>query len=760
MDSLRKSPVARAISWLITVAMVFPLLMLGQKAAHAQTQQAITVIVADFINVRTKSTDALAVQARDAVYNELQATGQGRFNPIPQKELITEAKQIGIKVPSNPNAPANFTQSDLDRLAKALHADGIVTGQVNVAVNQKKVASSIAIQVTVKDASTNLPINGSTQLSRITLRPGEAAEEAVTRTVADTGLAVVRDMVARQTVTGTVLNVNVETIIINRGTRDGLKVGDELVVLAYQPDGSFLSKGKIKVARAYATDSECESVENNGISPENIVRALYQPPFTLDLQNLKQDNTASSKVNFSSIGRTLSVLGLGVLIAVAIKGGQASVTNVTAEPTSESNSPTVRVRFGDNIFGQGGVLQYKIYRDPDFPFTSPGSGSNNNNGGNNGGGNTGTTVVGLPVGTAASTVREFIDRASPNYPFLTGSFLTATSNGSNNTNSNSNNNNGGGNGGGNNNSSGGCGQSTSTVDTGFTPGKTYTYSVTAIILRQAVTQDTGAGGGGGTGGLGGGGAGGSIGTGGGNTGGTGSGGTGNGNGNGNGNSSTTQCIETDPVRSGPATPITPVLITSPTNGAANVDIFNFAPSFGSRTGADLFQIEVSTDRLFSNPKTIFTYQLLSTAPSQDNVAQTLATPIDLSTSPALLANATFAAFVKNSSTTTVPNLPTLYFRVGARRDSDIPGPVNAISLNASDKDRTFRFVYGSVLAFTPVPQPPKNPGKSVARASASKVATLLNANRTTDPNTTAGARSLTTVHTNQTPQSILSRIRH
>ena len=58
MDSIRKSPVVRATSWLLTLALIVPMLMLGRKNAQAQTQQAITVIVSDFINSRTKATDA------------------------------------------------------------------------------------------------------------------------------------------------------------------------------------------------------------------------------------------------------------------------------------------------------------------------------------------------------------------------------------------------------------------------------------------------------------------------------------------------------------------------------------------------------------------------------------------------------------------------------------------------------------------------------------------------------------------------------
>ena len=153
-------------------------------------------------------------------------------------------------------------------------------------------------------------------------------------------------------------------------------------------------------------------------------------------------------------------------------------------------------------------------------------------------------------------------------------------------------------------------------------------------------------GGGGTGGLGGGGAGGSVGTGGGT--GTGGGGTGTvqgGNGNGGtGNQGSSQCIETDPIRTGLATPINPVLITTPITGATNVDLRSLPPPSAAAQGADLFQIEVSTDRTFSNPKTIFRQQLISTAPTQDNVAQNLTTPINLTQATELLSNSDVLQF--------------------------------------------------------------------------------------------------------------------
>ena len=715
------------------------MLMLGRKSAQAQAQQAITVIVSDFVDVRTKTTDALAIQARDAVYNELAASGQGRFNPVPEKEVRTEARQLGIRVPSNPSQPANFSQTDLIRLAKALNAEGIVTGRINVATNKKGAATTVAVDSTITDVASNDPINGAVSRLTIAARPGEALEEATTRTVGDSALDLVRQMVQRQLVTATVLNVNVETIILNRGTRDGLHVGDELVVLEYQTNGSTISKGRIKVARAYATDVECEAVLNNGIRPENIARALYRPNLILDINNNTSDNARSTRINFSGIGRTLSVIGLGVLLAVAIRGGQQAQTNVTAEGSSDGTSPTVRIRFQDNIFSQAGILQYKIYRNPDFPYSSGGGGGTTTGGGTGGttGGNTGVLAGGFPVGTAPSTQREFVDRGSPNRFFANGAtVLSGTSNGGNNTGGISTGGTTGGNGGtggtgggttgGGGGTTGGGGSGNTgcivtlvgAIDTGFTPGRSYSYDVTAVLLRQIVTN-TAASTGGGTGGLGGGGAGGSQGTGSGSTGSTGgstnggggsTGGT-TGGGTGGGTSGSNQCIETDPARSGLATPITPVLITSPTNASTTVDLRSFNPSFGSRAGADLFQLEVSTDRSFSNPNNIYRQQLISTSPNIDNSAQNVSTPINLTQATQLQNNSTFKNFIGSTNSTTTPALPTLYFRVGARHDEDTPGPIAANDPNnPGQKDRTFRYVYSQVVSFTPVPLPPANPG--------------------------------------------------
>ncbi len=232
------------------------------------------------------------------------------------------------------------------------------------------------------------------------------------------------------------------------------------------------------------------------------------------------------------------------------------------------------------------------------------------------------------------------------------------------------------------------------------------------------------------------------------------GGNGNGNGTGNGSTNTSEYIETDPAHSGNTTPVTPVQLSTPTPAAGNVDARAFAPTWLSTTGADVFQVEVSTDRLFKTVSLIYTSGIIvSTAPYTTGVIQTLATPIDLAVQPQLLASPAFAAFVSQSSGAS-PSSPLIYWRVGARNDEDTPGPVNWISNNSMDSNRTFRWVYPLAIYFTGAPVPPPPPG-------ASKAAHMLNAQYTsrgllTPPiGQNASGRSFSGSHI-LTPQDILT----
>ncbi len=712
MTVIRRNPVTRATAWFLTLAMTLPMLLVGGVNASAQAQQRIKVVVADFIDKATGKVDDISRNAASAVYDELTNTGQTRFDPISRAEMLKTAASIRLDVPSSPDAPTYYSQQELVQIAKAAGAEAILTGEVIGNTSKRKGGNpSVGISVNLTDVASLEQINGGISIAEAKPLPGQALspEELSINAASKAAVDVVRQMVSRQLVSATVLNTVSELVVLNRGLRDGIKNGDEMVVLREDANGVRTKQARIKVARAYPTDSEAEIVElGGGIRPEDIARVVYRAPYVLAVGG-PIPTTANRSVNFSAIGRTLSVIGLGVLVAAAGRGGQTSVTNVTAEASSENDTPIVRISFANNIFGDANVLQYKIFRNPDFPF-SPTLGSTGNNGGGNNGGGANTTTGGLPIGTTTSTLRSYTDRPSPYFPYANGASVYTGGTASSSTGGGGNNNGGGNNGGGGGNS--GCTVITPavTTNTGFTPGRTYTYLITAVILRQSVVS------GGSTGGNTGGGNNGGGNNGGGNNGGGNNGGGNNGGGNNGGgnNSGGTQCIESDPVPSGIATPISPVILSTPTDNQT-LNITQFSPTFVSRAGADIFQLEISTDRSFTNPNLIFRRQILSTSPNGET-PQNLPAAVDLTTVQELLNDATFLNYVKNGG-----NSPILYFRIGARHDEDQPGPVHWISKSSSDSDRTFRFVYSRINRFTGAPLPPPNPGRA---------ASLLNRQRT------------------------------
>jgi hypothetical protein len=712
--------------WLLSLALVLPTLILGMTAVRAQTQPPLRVILADFTVKTTGLSDSVAATATASVYNELQNSGQGRFDVIPSKEVLTEAKTLGIRVPSQPGKPAYFSDDDLTRIAKSLGGvDAIIRGHVESAPPTKNHPTAVAISVTVQDVASGELINGAVVRTTAVPRPGQPAdpEELLNKAVEDGALSIVQQLVQRQLVTATVLNINQNLVILNRGLRDGVQVGDELVVLREGANNTKTKVGKIKIARAYATDSEADVLQNiGGIRPEDLARVLYRQEVVITPNATLQTAQHVTKPNFSAIGATLAAIGIGVLVAYANRGGQQSVTNLSAEATRNGVSPTVRITWGDNIFGQGGIVEYHIWRQPDFPFNVNLAGIGTTNGGTNTGTNgTGVTnLVGrVPIGVTTASQRKFFDMPKPFSFYQTGgSILIGVGNGSissgvgfnsgNNGGNNGGTNTGGtntGNNGGNNGGTNGVGCGAVLVGaivTGFQPGTTYQYQVSAIIQRQVVnTVTTGTGGGGG--GITNGGGGGTN---------TGTGG-GGGQGGTNGGASGFICIETDPAISGFVTPLAPVLLGTPADQARSVDITQFNPTWNSRAGADLFQVEVSTDRTFTNPNLIYSIgPIFSTAPNSDGVLQGLSSPVNLTTASQLLSNSTFSNFVQNPQTATPP---TLFWHVGARHDLDQPGPISEVNTSTS-ADNKFRFVYSDVRSFTPAPPPPPPPGSKAALA--------------------------------------------
>jgi hypothetical protein len=644
---IRKSRAARVLSWLLTVVMTAPIFrsMLAPTPAQAQavpTPTSVqTVIVLDFLNKSDFMGDTLAAYARDAVRVEL--ANSTRFEPLTRDEVTAKARELGLHPP--------YDQVAISKLARELGAQAVVTGEISfVRVDAKQTPKTVRVglKVRVQEATTGDLLNGAAQIGEARARPGVSDNEALAmEAVSNAAVLSVRQILAYNLPVATVLSLVGSAgapliALINRGSRDGVVPGMEMIVLRR---GQVV--GKIRVTTVFPTDAEAEVIDNTlGVNIEDKARAIFpMPDFSPDYSTTRAPKKSTSTNTLSTLGKVLVVALIGVLIATASRGGNQAISGVVAEAATFNGSAAVRLQWKDNIFGSGAQREYHIWR-ADHPFN----------------------FADTPV--AATTQRTYTDRPAP-FSFWNGTnqFLQPPAP----------------------TAGGGGGDATTVTPTagavlGFTTGQTTTYQVTGVLRRRQLVPPTGGGG---------------------------------------QQQVQFEDIESDPVPSGPVTPIDPVVLVAPSEGNQNINIRDITFRWQSRTGATEFQVEISTVPNFTDRTRIAILPIvLSTAPFADNVEQntSLPSPDFLLTNTALRRDPVFRTYadaILSGQGTSGVTIPTLYWRVGARNAGDRPGPVHAFSNNHRDSDRTFRFIYSNIpnsgltpvqgRSFKPAPTPPGTP---------------------------------------------------
>jgi len=600
-----------------------------------------TVIVLDFLNKSDFMGDTLAAYARDAVRVEL--ANSTRFEPLTRDEVTAKARELGLHPP--------YDQVAISKLARELGAQAVVTGEISfVRVDAKQTPKTVRVglKVRVQEATTGDLLNGAAQIGEARARPGVSDNEALAmEAVSNAAVLSVRQILAYNLPVATVLSLVGSAgapliALINRGSRDGVVPGMEMIVLRR---GQVV--GKIRVTTVFPTDAEAEVIDNTlGVNIEDKARAIFpMPDFSPDYSTTRAPKKSTSTNTLSTLGKVLVVALIGVLIATASRGGNQAISGVVAEAATFNGSAAVRLQWKDNIFGSGAQREYHIWR-ADHPFN----------------------FADTPV--AATTQRTYTDRPAP-FSFWNGTnqFLQPPAP----------------------TAGGGGGDATTVTPTagavlGFTTGQTTTYQVTGVLRRRQLVPPTGGGG---------------------------------------QQQVQFEDIESDPVPSGPVTPIDPVVLVAPSEGNQNINIRDITFRWQSRTGATEFQVEISTVPNFTDRTRIAILPIvLSTAPFADNVEQntSLPSPDFLLTNTALRRDPVFRTYadaILSGQGTSGVTIPTLYWRVGARNAGDRPGPVHAFSNNHRDSDRTFRFIYSNIpnsgltpvqgRSFKPAPTPPGTP---------------------------------------------------
>lgn len=425
MKSLVEGALGRRISWALVACLLLPLLLMAAtpRPARAQLSRIPQVAVVEFGNRVAAGGGILGRQATDAVVVEMTRTG--RFDVTPRTQLNQQVQELGL----NQNLASDNIA--IRKLGTALGVDFVATGDIErIVFLDKPRRAEVTLSVRLTDVVSGELTNGAIKTGISPLPPAGLQPDddtLISQAITNAAYNAVDAINNYSLPEATILNTRgQDEVILNRGSRDGLTVGQEMIVIR---NGGRV--GKIRVNRVDATDSTATIVDGGkGIRPEDRARAVFTLPnyFVSDngviksgpVGNVQSYNVSKGKGK-SPIGKILGYAAAVVLLAFVLKSGSSNqgsgVNGVKArayaeESTLGSDPNAARVEVTWNVASDipiNNVQEYHIYRDdviianlrpeqrsyidtpiaqPNFDYNvvTPPSGGTGNNGGT---GNTG-----------------------------------------------------------------------------------------------------------------------------------------------------------------------------------------------------------------------------------------------------------------------------------------------------------------------------------------------------------------------------------
>lgn len=635
--------IAPALAALAALTLTFG----AAKPASAQAQDFPAVAIVDFeVNTSKVGSPELGKQAAAAVRAEFARLGTADIVPI--ETVNRTIGEMGWE-----KAPGD--RAGLIRLGQNLNVNTIITGNV-IEARVDQVGGGrqarILVAIEVRDVASGLVVNGAWAIGNSGVRTGDVAEASMMGdAINDMAFSTVRDMAGRQLPSATVLNTLPNQALINKGSRSGFKSGMQVIIV----------RGKDQVGSATVGSVDPDSSFINfgqlikGVQPGDKVRTLYTPERTpLGIASSGQVRTSRAARGGSNSGLVsllLVVLALAFLLGQG-RGGDSNLASITTQATmTPADFAGVQIKWTRDAFLRGnseGPYRWQVWRN---------DGS--------------TSPVAVAEGTAGSTVDDSFGTNAPTAANPWYDFSGVD------TNTQCNDLPGGG---------------AATINP-MVPGTPYVYSVEVVfrVSGLSLPGEGGTGGGGGTtGGLttGGGGTTTGGGTGGLTTGGGGTTTTTGGGTTGGGGQTSEWCyfISKRLQAKGQATPLVRPELRSPDPDQIVMTpfTFQFASVRGPVGSVPLeYVVQFSTSLTFpKGAQTVTTTPFLElTAASGDSVS-----------SPTI------------DTTTFFPGALDVFWRVGVRNPSDVPGPV----ADANGQ----RFIWSAVRRFkrSPIPPAPKGGG--------------------------------------------------
>lgn len=321
---------ARPLSWLLSVALVWPAL-LGLLAGGPRVQaQALTRSaqplwgVLDFENRSGYGGAEVGRIASDAFVVELGKSN--KYEVLSRQETLKGLADTGQAPP--------LDVISLQKLGRALGSDAVATGEVasiTFTNNPRQATASVIVRVT--DTRTGELVNGA--LAQGTSNPraigGGDDDELVNQAINNAGFAAVRQVTQFNLPKATVLNnIDQDAVLLNKGTRDGMHDGLNMVVTR---NGTEV--GRVRVSDASADQSNAVvTVRGLGIQPQDRATAIYElPGYTVkggalhaNSRDVSSDGSSGGKRRngLSGITGILVALLAGALLLSLVRRGSSS----------------------------------------------------------------------------------------------------------------------------------------------------------------------------------------------------------------------------------------------------------------------------------------------------------------------------------------------------------------------------------------------------------------------------------------------------
>ncbi len=401
MKHLKKHWSAQPISLLLSLLMMLPVLSLLLQAAPASAQaigarQPVWAVL-DFANPSGYGSNDVGRLASDSFV--VQLAKLNRYTVLPREQLLTGIQNESLTPPLN--------LSSIERLGQSLGVDAIVAGEISsISFSRDRRQATVSIAVRIIDPKSGFLLNGALATGRSNTRlvPVDDEEQLVNEAFGNAAFNATKLLsrfnlpVATVLISGNnTLNGHNVTVTVNKGTRDGLYPGLDLLV---SRGGRFI--GTIKVAEPTDNDANCEVTDLGlGIEPGDRATAIFHmPSYTVDKTTGSYNTATASDLAadaptvpshnsaFRGITGVLIALISGGLLLSAVHSGHngdnalggANVSGVSATSGLSSsiggpaNIPTgfpsagnflpVTVKINANIgnIDASNFLEYHIYR--------------------------------------------------------------------------------------------------------------------------------------------------------------------------------------------------------------------------------------------------------------------------------------------------------------------------------------------------------------------------------------------------------------